>query len=96
VLAFAGIYEFWHDATKDGDETAWVTMFAIITPTATDDVGRVHDRMPMTIPADQWVELPRPRHLDEAGPRDHGPARARVTPDGPGQSCGQQRPQQRP
>lgn len=55
VLALAGIYEFWRDPDKpDGDDDAWVSSFAVITTTATDDVGHIHDRMPMTVTRDRW------------------------------------------
>jgi putative SOS response-associated peptidase YedK len=51
VLAMAGIVEWWHEPD---DKTLWIPTFSIITTTATDDAGKVHDRMPMTIPADRW------------------------------------------
>lgn len=54
-LALAGIYEFWRDDSKPDDaEDAWVISYSIITTTATDDVGRVHDRMPMAVDEDNW------------------------------------------
>jgi putative SOS response-associated peptidase YedK len=55
VLTLAGLYEFWRDESKPADDPeAWLTSFTIITTTATDDVGRVHDRMPMAIAPDDW------------------------------------------
>jgi len=49
VLALAGLYEFWLDKSKaEDDPDRWLTTFTIITTTATDDVGHIHDRMPMT------------------------------------------------
>jgi putative SOS response-associated peptidase YedK len=36
----------------------------IITTTSTDSVGRIHDRMPMTIAPDHWAEWLDPRNHD--------------------------------
>jgi putative SOS response-associated peptidase YedK len=50
TLAFAGIYELWRDeSVPDDHERAWLWTAAIITTQATDDVGQIHDRMPMVI-----------------------------------------------
>ncbi len=50
-LALAGIYEFWRG--PDG----WHSTLAIITTTASDEVGWVHDRMPMTVTdTDAWLD----------------------------------------
>lgn len=55
-LAMAGIYELWRDPTKsDDDPYAWVVTTSVITTTATDDVGRIHDRMPQTISRENWA-----------------------------------------
>jgi putative SOS response-associated peptidase YedK len=61
VLALAGLYEFWHDTEKPAD---WLVTFAIITTTATDDVGRIHDRMPMAVPRERWGQWLDPRVED--------------------------------
>ncbi len=56
-LPLAGLYEFWRDQTKPSeDPDAWLSTFTIITTTATDDVGRIHDRMPMTVPEINWTD----------------------------------------
>ena len=62
TLAFAGIYEFWRDDTRpaEGDD-AWLVTYAIITTTATDDIGHLHDRMPMTVTPDNWTNWLDPR-----------------------------------
>jgi putative SOS response-associated peptidase YedK len=61
-LCLAGIYEFWRDKDKpDGDPDAWLTTFTIITTNATDDVGHIHDRMPMTIAREDWERWLDPR-----------------------------------
>lgn len=44
VLAMAGLYEFWK--APDG---AWLTTCTVITTAATDALGRLHDRMPLTV-----------------------------------------------
>lgn len=54
-LAMAGLYEWWRDPTvAEGDESAWRLTCTIITTEATDDIGRIHDRMPMTIDREDW------------------------------------------
>ena len=56
-LAFAGIYELWRDETVPSDhEHAWLWTAAIITTQATDDVGQIHDRMPMVITREHWAD----------------------------------------
>ncbi len=50
-ILMAGIYEFWKG--PDG----WLSTVSIITTSATDDVGWVHDRMPMTVTdVDAWLD----------------------------------------
>lgn len=49
-LVMAGLYEFWK--APDG---AWLATAAIITTQATDELGHIHDRMPMIVPADAWT-----------------------------------------
>jgi len=56
VLAFAGIYELWRDASAPEDEDAWYWSAAIITTDATDDIGRIHDRTPMVIAPESWTD----------------------------------------
>ena len=56
-LAFAGIYELWRDDALPPDhERAWLWTAAIITTQATDDVGQIHDRMPMVITPEHWAD----------------------------------------
>jgi putative SOS response-associated peptidase YedK len=69
-LAFAGLYELWRDRElPDDDERAWLWTATIITTSAPDDLGRIHDRMPMVITPDRWADW-----LD---PADSDPARLR-------------------
>jgi putative SOS response-associated peptidase YedK len=67
ALAFAGLYELWRDeALPDDHERAWLWTAAIITTQATDDVGQIHDRMPMVIAPDHWADWLNPDN-SEAG-----------------------------
>ncbi len=57
ILAFAGLYEIWRNRELPEDHPhAWLWTATIITTRARDDVGRIHDRMPMVIPADGWAD----------------------------------------
>jgi len=54
-LAMAGVYEFWKDPTKAADDpTRWLITAAVITTTAVDEMGRVHDRQPVILLPDRW------------------------------------------
>lgn len=54
VLALAGLYELWRDDERERDDPrAWLWTATVITTEATDDLGRIHDRMPMFVAADQ-------------------------------------------
>ena len=67
-LAFAGLYELWRDkSAPDDDPQAWLWTAVIITTTAPDEVGRIHDRMPMVIGQAGWSDW-----LDPAN--NHAPA----------------------
>jgi putative SOS response-associated peptidase YedK len=60
VLAMAGLYEIWHDATKpldDPDALLWSC--AVLTTVAEDTLGHLHDRMPLLVGRDrygQWLD----------------------------------------
>ncbi len=57
VLAMAGLYEFWRDRTRaEDDPEAWLVTCTVITTTAEDELGRIHDRMPMFIEKDRWSD----------------------------------------
>lgn len=56
VLAMAGLYEIWRDPTKaedDPDRFVWST--TVITTQAEDDLGVIHERMPMMLTADRYA-----------------------------------------
>lgn len=48
-LVMAGLYEFWKAA--DGE---WLTTATVITTAAADEVGHLHDRMPMAVARQNW------------------------------------------
>ena len=57
VLAFAGLYELWRDKDQpEDDRDAWLWTATIITTRAEDEVGRIHDRMPMVIDPARWAD----------------------------------------
>ena len=56
-LAFAGLYELWRDRSIQGDDpAAWLWTATIITTTAPDELGEIHDRMPMVIDQASWTD----------------------------------------
>jgi putative SOS response-associated peptidase YedK len=66
-LAFAGLYELWRDAAlPDDHERAWLWTAVIITTSAPDELGKIHDRMPMVIQPDRWQEWLDPAASDPA------------------------------
>ncbi len=55
VLAMAGLYEIWKDPTKDeGDPDAFWWTSVVLTTTARDDLGHLHDRAPLLVEPDKW------------------------------------------
>lgn len=55
MLAMAGLYEIWRDTSRpDDDPAAYVWSTVILTTDATDDVGQIHQRMPMLVDPGQW------------------------------------------
>jgi putative SOS response-associated peptidase YedK len=56
VLAMAGLYEIWRDPARADDDPArfrWTT--TVITTEAEDDLGRIHDRMPLMLTPDRYA-----------------------------------------
>jgi len=63
ILAMAGLYEIWRDQSRpDDDPGAWRWTCTIITTTAEDELGRIHDRMPLMVGADRWDAWLDPLH----------------------------------
>lgn len=63
VLAMAGLFEFW----KASPDAEWLITFTILTTSASDDLGQLHDRAPMMLVGDEidaWLD-PRPMSVDE-------------------------------
>ena len=65
MLAMAGLYELWRphrEVGRDGlvgsdaeaPEEEWVLTCTVITTEATDDVGRIHERMPMLVEPERF------------------------------------------
>jgi len=66
-LAFAGLYELWRDpAVSRDDEDAWLWTTTIITTSAPDELGMIHDRMPMIIDPAGWTDWLDPVNSDIA------------------------------
>ena len=67
VLAFAGLYELWRDkSVPDDHPQAWLWTTVIITTSAEDEVGRIHDRMPMVVDPARWGDWLDPASGDSA------------------------------
>jgi putative SOS response-associated peptidase YedK len=56
TLAMAGLYEIWRDPASPDDDPAFRWTCTIITTTAEDSLGRIHDRMPLMVPVSAWDE----------------------------------------
>ena len=55
TLAMAGLYEIWRDPTRtDDDPERFRWTCTVITTDAEDDVGRIHDRMPLMVEPERW------------------------------------------
>ncbi len=69
-LAFAGLYELWRDGSVPRDDRdAWLWTTTIITTSAPDELGMIHDRMPMIIEPDRWTDWLDPGNGDVADVR---------------------------
>lgn len=56
VMAMAGVYEIWRDPTRaDDDPHRFRWTCTVLTTTAEDDLGRIHDRMPLLVTKDQYA-----------------------------------------
>ena len=56
-LAMAGLYEIWRDPTLDEDDPErfrWTC--TVITTQAEDDLGKIHDRMPLMVEPARWSQ----------------------------------------
>ena len=68
VLAMAGLYEIWRDPAKDEDDpTRFLWTCTVLTTSAEDSLGHIHDRMPLMLSPDryeQWLD-PRTNNTDD-------------------------------
>lgn len=56
VLPMAGLYEWWPDPAKaEDDPDRWLLSCTVITTAAADEIGVIHDRMPLVVQADDWA-----------------------------------------
>jgi putative SOS response-associated peptidase YedK len=57
VLAMAGLYEIWRDKSVPEDqEGAFLWTATVITTSAEDDLGHIHDRMPMIVEPERYAD----------------------------------------
>ncbi len=62
VLAMAGLYEIWRDPTKDEDDpTRFRWTCTVLTTSAEDSLGHIHDRMPLMLSPERYEEWLDPR-----------------------------------
>jgi len=67
LLAMAGLYEIWRDPTKSDDDPArfrWT--MTVITTSAEDDLGQIHERMPLMLRRDSYDDWLDPGNDDRA------------------------------
>lgn len=56
ILAMAGLYELWRDPEKaDDDPDRWRWTTTVLTTSAEDDLGHIHDRMPLMLPPERYA-----------------------------------------
>ncbi|MBO9704629.1 MAG: SOS response-associated peptidase, partial [Arthrobacter sp.] len=77
LLAFAGLYEWWRDVSKEeGAPDAWLLSTSILTMAAPSpdhevpvlaELGRLHDRLPLALSRDALAEWLNPAEQDGAG-----------------------------
>src|SRR3954463_8467786 len=62
TLAMAGLYEIWRDPEKADDADDRFLWTCTVIPTdAPDDLGKIHDRMPLMVEREQWAAWLDPR-----------------------------------
>jgi putative SOS response-associated peptidase YedK len=71
TLAMAGLYEFWRDPARERDDpSAWLRTCTILTTTATDSIGHIHDRQPLFVDPGDWADWLDPARQDVGGLTD--------------------------
>jgi putative SOS response-associated peptidase YedK len=56
VLAMAGLYELWKDPNAPEGEDPWLWTCTVLTTSAPDDLGRIHDRMPLLVERQRYAD----------------------------------------
>ncbi|MEJ5914034.1 SOS response-associated peptidase [Pseudokineococcus sp. 1T1Z-3] len=57
LLTFAGLYELWRDRSRaDDDPARWLWSVTVVTTSAHDALGEIHDRTPLLVPADRRAD----------------------------------------
>jgi len=69
-LVMAGIYEYWKNPAAEPGTDPWVLSCSVITTTATDAAGHIHDRMPMVIGPSAWSSWLDPSLTDPDAARE--------------------------
>jgi putative SOS response-associated peptidase YedK len=65
VLAMAGLYEIWRDPDKaEDDPTRFLWTCTVLTTSAEDSLGHIHDRMPLMLPPESYAAWLDPRPAD--------------------------------
>jgi putative SOS response-associated peptidase YedK len=81
-LAMAGLYELWRDDAKaDDDPARWLWSVTVLTTDAADDVGRIHERMPLLVRREAigaWLDPNRAPAPDWASADGDGPLQPAV------------------
>ena len=63
MLAMAGLYEIWRDPAKDEDDpTRFLWTCTVLTTSAEDSLGHIHDRMPLMLSPDRYEPWLDPRN----------------------------------
>jgi putative SOS response-associated peptidase YedK len=71
-LAFAGLYEFWHDKSlADDHPDAWLTTYTIVTTAAEPGLDRIHDRQPLVLERSDWDDWLDPAQNDPLAVKAH-------------------------
>jgi len=56
VMAMAGLYEIWRDPTREEDDPLrFLWTCTVLTTSAEDSVGHIHDRMPLLVEPDRYA-----------------------------------------
>jgi putative SOS response-associated peptidase YedK len=67
TVAMAGLYEFWRDPTREKDDPlAWLATCTVLTTSASDSVGHIHDRQPLFVDRSAYARWLDPAASDTA------------------------------